>query len=363
MSQRADERLIETLESIRAQHDDLSAQLESPDILSDHTKVRSLSIKRAALDPVVSAYETYTSLSRDANELREALDADDEELAQMARDELPELERAMSERLDEIKRLLVSSDDLSVGSVILEIRAGTGGSEAALWARDLLSVYTRYAQSKGWRVEEMSLDTDPSAGGVRHAVVNISGEGVYQRLSFESGVHSVKRVPQTETQGRVHTSTCTIAVLPEPEEVEVDIDWSNDVQEHITTAQGPGGQNVNKVATAVHLIHTPTGVEVRMQETKSQAQNRDKARRLLIARVHEIKQAEQSADRDEARREQIGSAQRSEKIRVYRYQDNIVADERLGIKFTKSRVIDDADLDPILDALIEKQTSERLAAL
>lgn len=358
-----DPNLKTKLDELDAQFADLSQQLQDPQVLADHKRVSALSIKRSAIAPVAEGYRAYVALLEEASELREALGGGDEELAALAREELPEIEANAAATIERIKQTLVTSDDLAIGSVMLEIRAGTGGDEAALWARDLLGVYVRYAQRVGWRVEELDMTTDSALGGVRHAVIGFKGEGVWQQLSFESGVHSVKRVPETETQGRVHTSTCTVAVLPEPESVEVEIDWANDVQEHITTAQGPGGQNVNKVATAVHLIHTPTGVEVRMQETKSQSQNREKARRLLLARVYEIERQKIEAERAKDRNAQIGSGARSEKIRVYRYQDNIVADQRLDQKFNKTKVIDEADLGPLFDALIEQETARRLAAL
>lgn len=351
------------LDEIDAQYTELSAHLEDPAVAGDHRKASSLAIRRAAIDPLVTEYRGLLNLLSEAAEMRDAIAGDDTELAEMAKEELPEIEDAVRGSAERIKSQLVMSDDRSIGSVILEVRAGTGGDEAGLWARDLLSVYTNYASKRGWKVDEMDLDADPTVGGVRRAIVNIAGEGVWQELAFEAGVHSVKRVPATETQGRIHTSTCTVAVLPEPEAVEINIDWANDVDEHVTTAQGPGGQNVNKVATAVHLLHKPTGVEVRMQETKSQAQNRDKARRLLSARIYEIERQKADAERAGQRQAQIGTGQRSEKIRVYRYQDNIVADQRLDQKFAKTKIIDEADLAPMFEALIEQETARRLAAL
>ena len=357
------ERVSAKLAELESQHDRLGAELNDPAVAGDHRRATALSIQRAALEPAVEAWRAHRKLTNEAAELRAVLAGDDADLAALAEDELPGVEARAAAALERAVTELVQSDDRAVGSVIVEIRAGTGGDEAGLWARDLLGVYTRYAARRGWKVEEMELDADQSVGGIRRAVVNIAGDGVWQRLAFEAGVHSVKRVPATETQGRIHTSTCTVAVLPEPEEVDVKIDWAGDVVEHVTTSQGPGGQNVNKVATAVHLVHTPTGIEVRMQETKSQQQNREKARRLLRARVYEHERAKAEAARAAERRGQIGTGQRSEKIRTYRYQDNIVADERLSEKLSKTGVIDQADLDPMFEALLAQEMARRVAEL
>ncbi|MCA9273369.1 MAG: PCRF domain-containing protein [Phycisphaerales bacterium] len=357
------EAIAQKLARMDAQFAEMEAKLGEPEVMADHNAVRDLSIKRAAIEPVVDAYRELTRLRAEAEDLEAAIAGDDAELAELAREELPGLIEQATELVERVKASLVTADDRRVGSVILELRAGTGGDEAGLWCRDLLNMYAKYAAKKGWSFEEMDLTADPSVGGVRHAVINVKGEGVFVELGFEAGVHSVKRVPATETQGRVHTSTATVAVLPEPTEVEVAIDWANDVTEHVTTAQGPGGQNVNKVATAVHLIHNPTGIEVRMQESKSQAQNREKARRLLRARLYEIERDRQAAERAAERKGQIGTGGRSEKIRVYRYQDNIVADQRLDTKFQTTKIVVEADLAPMFEALVEQETARRLAEL
>jgi peptide chain release factor 1 len=223
-------------------------------------------------------------------------------------------------------------------------------------------MYSKYAAKKGWAFEVLDLTAESDAGGVKNAVINVRGPGVWTELAFEAGVHSVKRVPATEAQGRIHTSTATVAALPEPEEVEVRIDWAKDVTEHLTTAQGPGGQNVNKVTTACHLVHKPTGIEVRMQESKSLQQNRDKAKRLLMARVYELERQKQHAERSAARRGQIGTGERSEKIRTYRYKDGIVADERLPGEYPLKSIMA-GDMERLFRDLVEQETARRLAEL
>ena len=352
------------LDELATQYREVGVQLEDPEVLADHEQVRDLSIRRSALAPVVEGYERFNGLLEEAAELRQAIESgEDPELVEMAKAELPGIEEQATSEIETVKAALVSSDDNLVGSVILEIRAGPGGDEAQLCDADLLGMYEKYASKKGWVFETLDFTGGEGHGGLRSVSVSAKGEGVWAELSFEAGVHSVKRVPATEAQGRIHTSTATVAVLPEPKAVEVKIDWGNDVTEHITTAQGPGGQNVNKVATAVHLVHNPTGIEVRMQESKSQHQNREKARRLLMARLYELQLREAEAERSAARKGQIGTGERSEKVRVYRYQDGIVADQRLETKLQLRQILFDGDLSTLMAALIEQRTAQRLADL
>ncbi len=355
--------VVAKLDEIIDQFAELEQRLEAPEVLSDHNLVREISIKKAALEPVAAGYQRILAIEAELVELGQVIGAnEDAELVEMARAEVGGLEDEAVELAQRVVGHLVTTEDRKVGSVMLEIRAGTGGDEAGLWARDLLAMYERYAASQGWKIEMLEMSVDDGTGGVRSAIANLRGEGVWAELCFEAGVHSVKRVPMTESQGRIHTSTATVAVLPEPEQVQVNIDWATDVQEHITTAQGPGGQNVNKVATACHLIHKPTGIEVRMQESKSQHQNREKARRLLMARVFDLEQQKISDERASQRSSQIGSGGRSEKIRTYRYQEGIVVDQRLDERFNLQKTLN-GELAPMMQALIQQEIAQRLAAL
>jgi peptide chain release factor 1 len=317
------------------------------------------------LEKVLKPYRAYRTLTDQLNESLEIIEDHngDADLQELAKEELPGLQEKRDALLAELQEKLVTGDESSISSVIVEIRAGTGGAEAALFAAELLEMIQAYAARHKHKVEVMSINAS-EMGGVKEAILTVSGEEVYMSLRFEAGGHRVQRVPKTEAQGRVHTSAATIAVLPEPDEVEVEIDWSKDVLEHVSRAGGPGGQNVNKVESAIKLEHVPTGITVSMRDEKSQHKNRAKARRILLSRVFEHHQREQTRLLAAERKSMVGSGDRSDRIRTYNFPQNRVTDHRVNIDiFDIHSVLVEANLDELHEALHDRDIRLRLESL
>jgi peptide chain release factor 1 len=288
-------------------------------------------------------------------------DSTEQELKDLAREEIEQLEATRDALFDDILNTFVMADEMNVGSIIMEIRAGTGGDEAALFARDLYNMYTKYAESRRWKVEQLDFSAN-EMGGFREVILSIKGESAWADLGYEGGGHRVQRVPETESQGRIHTSAATVAVLPEPEEVDIDID-PNDVLEHVSRAGGPGGQSVNKLNSAIKLEHVPTGICVSMRDEKSQHKNRAKAWRILRSRIYEHFESRKRAERDSQRKTMIGSGDRSQKIRTYNYPQNRVTDHRINLSLYSLDKVMTGDLGELVAALKEHDKQERLKNL
>ncbi|MCI0769280.1 MAG: peptide chain release factor 1 [Chloroflexi bacterium] len=351
--------MTEKLEDAIRRYDELTDSMGQPEVASSYEKVQSLAKERAAMERVVGLYRDYKKTVAELGETQTLLrEKPDPDLAAMAREEIARLEERRDRLSDEMRIALLPADPNDDKSVIVEIRAGAGGDEAALFAADLYRMYVRYAAMNNWDVELMNRH-ETGIGGLKEITFEIAGKGAYSRLKHESGVHRVQRVPDTETSGRIHTSTATVAVLPEADEVEVDID-PEDLRIDIFHAGGHGGQNVQKVATAVRVVHIPTGITAVCQDERSQLKNKQKAMAVLRARILDIEQRKQQAEITERRRSQVGTADRSEKIRTYNFPQNRVTDHRLDLSLHNLPHLLEGNLDELIDALTAREQAQRL---
>lgn len=327
----------------------------------DYTVIAELAKERSELEPVVLKGREYRTKIQHLEEAQELLNLDDEEIRELAQLDIDSLQPEIEEIEDEIKKMLLPKDPRDERNVIMEIRAGTGGDEAGLFAADLFRMYSRYAESRRWKVEIIS-QNETGIGGFKEVILMIKGKGAYSRLKFESGVHRVQRIPVTETSGRIHTSTVTVAVLAEVEEIDIDIPAS-DINIDVYKSAGAGGQNVQKNSTAVRLTHLPTGIVVSCQDERSQLQNKNRAMSILRARLYEIEEEKRREARESTRRSQVGTGERSEKIRTYNYPQSRVTDHRIGVSSHNLPVVMEGDLDMFIDELSFQEEAERLAAI
>lgn len=352
--------VVNRLAALEARHEELTRALADPTIFGDQSRYQQVAREHAGLTGVVSAYHEYRKIVREIEEADALSHEADAEMRQLAASEKAALVERQARLAREIERMLVPRDPRDDRNVIVEVRAGTGGEEAALFAGDLLRMYVRYAERHGWKSEALS--SNPTGlGGFKEAVIAIQGRGAYSRLKYESGVHRVQRVPATEASGRIHTSTATVAVLPEAEEVDVVI-RPDEIKVDTYRAGSAGGQNVNKVETAVRITHLPTGIVIACQDERSQHQNREKAMRILRAHLLERAVEQQQAEIAQARRRQVGTGERSEKIRTYNFPQDRVTDHRIGKTVHDLPTVLDGDLDELIDSLVSTDQSESLAA-
>ena len=353
--------MFERLAEIEARFEDLTRLLADPEVLADHRRVEEIARERSQSEQVVGLYRAYIEAQQGLVGARALLDDADAEMREMGREEAERLEAEMARLEHELQLALLPTDKADERDVIIEIRGGTGGDEAGLFAADLFGMYVRYAERQNWKTEVLDTHVN-EAGGYREITFEIHGKGAYSRMKYESGVHRVQRVPSTETQGRIHTSTATVAVMPEVDEVEVDIDW-NDVRIDIFHSGGAGGQNVNKVATAVRMTHMPSGVVVQCQDERSQAKNRAKAEAVMRARIYDIERQKQDAEQASSRKSQVGTGDRAEKIRTYNFPQDRITDHRVNLTTHGIPRVLDGELDPLIDAVAADEQARLLAAV
>ena len=355
--------MLQTLQELEKTYETLTERLGDPELLADRGEYRRVTRKRAELEPVVEHYREYLRVQQeltDTEQMLEAMGGDEgeAEMRELARQELDTLRRQQEELIEDLKVMLLPKDPNDEKNVLLEIRAGTGGEEAALFAAEIYRMYSRYAERRGWKREVMYTN-ETGIGGLKEVAVLVEGDQVYSRLKYESGVHRVQRVPQTEASGRIHTSAITVAVMPEAEEVDVEIDES-ELRIDRFCSSGPGGQSVNTTYSAIRITHLPTGLVVSCQDEKSQHKNKAKALRVLRSRLQDIAMQEQEKAQSAARRSQVGSGDRSEKIRTYNFPQNRVSDHRLNLTVHRLEQVLDGDLDEFVEALINHDQAERL---
>ncbi|WP_421659505.1 peptide chain release factor 1 [Leptothermofonsia sp. ETS-13] len=354
--------MLDKLQSVEQTFNELTKRLADPDVAKDPSELQRVAKARSSLEDVVNTYEAWKVAQEELAGAKQIVKEanGDSELQEMAALEVEELQAKLEQLETRLKILLLPSDPNDDKNIMLEIRAGAGGDEASIWAGDLVRMYSKYAETQGWRVKLVS-ESPADMGGFKEAILEIQGDRVYSKLKFEAGVHRVQRVPATEAQGRVHTSTATVAVMPEIDDVEVHID-PNEVEISTIRSGGAGGQNVNKVETAVDLLHKPTGIRIKCMEERSQLQNRERAMQILRAKLYEMKLQEQQNAVTSARRMQVGTGSRSEKIRTYNYKDNRVTDHRLGQNFSLTPILE-GDLEDLIQTCISQDQQDQLEAM
>jgi len=353
--------MFEQVAEIARRYDELNELLASPEVACDPEKVQIYAQEQAEIADLVATYREYTRVSTELESTREMLLAEtDSEMKEMIREEVTELEKKLAALEEKLKLLLLPKDPRDERDVIVEIRAGTGGEEAALFAADLFHMYVQYAAKHHWQTQVLS-SNETGIGGYKEIIFEVKGKGAYSRLKYESGVHRVQRVPVTEASGRIHTSTATVAVLPEADEVEVEIN-EKDLRIDVFRSRGHGGQSVNTTDSAVRITHLPTGIVVQCQDERSQLQNRARALAILRARLYDMEYQRQHSELDEARRKQVGSGERSEKIRTYNFPQGRVTDHRIGLSIYRLESVLAGELDPFIDELIAHDQAERLKA-